>query len=102
VTLVGLTNLPALLPTDASALYARNVLDFMKLIVDDEGRPAIAEDDEIGKACMVCKDGQVLRSAEWMPSIRHSSTSSSSCWPSTWASTWSGTSPRPCIPRSWR
>ena len=32
VTLVGLTNLPALLATNASALYARNVLDFLKLI----------------------------------------------------------------------
>lgn len=63
VTLVGLSNLPALLPTDASALYARNILDFMKLVADAEGRVALAEDDEIIKACMVCKDGQVLRSA---------------------------------------
>lgn len=63
VTLVGLANLPALLPTDASALYARNILDFMKLVADAEGRLALAEDDEIIKACMVCKDGQVLRSA---------------------------------------
>ena len=31
VTLVGETNLPALVAADASALYARNVLDFLKL-----------------------------------------------------------------------
>ena len=63
VTLVGLTNLPALLATDASALYARNVLDFLKLIVDAEGRLAIPADDDIVKACLVCQNGQVLRSA---------------------------------------
>ncbi|HEX7386059.1 MAG TPA: Re/Si-specific NAD(P)(+) transhydrogenase subunit alpha [Castellaniella sp.] len=61
VTLVGLTNLPALLPTDASALYARNVLDFLKLIIDAQGALALPADDDIVKACLVCKDGQVLR-----------------------------------------
>lgn len=61
VTLVGLTNLPALLPTDASALYARNVLDFLKLIIDAQGNLALPADDDIIKACLVCKDGQLLR-----------------------------------------
>ncbi|GAA0776058.1 Re/Si-specific NAD(P)(+) transhydrogenase subunit alpha [Castellaniella ginsengisoli] len=63
VTLVGLANLPALLATDASALYARNVLDFLKLVIDAEGRFAPPADDDIVNACLVCKDGQVLRSA---------------------------------------
>jgi NAD(P) transhydrogenase subunit alpha len=63
VTLVGLTNLAALVATDASALYARNVLDFMKLIVGPEGELAIQHDDEIVTACMMCTDGKVLRSA---------------------------------------
>jgi NAD(P) transhydrogenase subunit alpha len=60
---VGLTNLAALVATDASALYARNVLDFMKLIVGPEGELAIQHDDEIVTACMMCTDGKVLRSA---------------------------------------
>src|SRR5690606_33669053 len=47
VTLIGETNLPALVAADASALYARNVLDFLKLIVDKEGKLAIDLDDEI-------------------------------------------------------
>ena len=37
VTIAGVTNLPALVGADASALYARNVLDFLKLVFD-EGR----------------------------------------------------------------
>ncbi|WP_322995502.1 Re/Si-specific NAD(P)(+) transhydrogenase subunit alpha [Castellaniella sp.] len=63
VTLVGLTNLPALLATDASALYARNLLDFLKLIINAEGQLALPDDDDIIKACLVCQGGQLLRSA---------------------------------------
>jgi NAD(P) transhydrogenase subunit alpha len=63
VTLVGYSNLPALVPTDASALYARNVQDFLKLIISPEGGLAIPQDDEIVTACLVCAGGKVLRSA---------------------------------------
>jgi len=59
VTLIGLTNLPALMPADASALYARNLLDFLKLIVDNEGKLAINLEDDIVAACLMCRDGQV-------------------------------------------
>src|SRR4029079_19576284 len=38
VTLVGETNLPALVAADASSLYARHVLDFLKLVIDKEGK----------------------------------------------------------------
>ena len=61
VTLVGLTNLPGMVATDASALYARNLLDFLKLIIDKEGNLAIARDDEIVVACLMCEGGQVVR-----------------------------------------
>ncbi|MCA3179605.1 MAG: Re/Si-specific NAD(P)(+) transhydrogenase subunit alpha [Burkholderiaceae bacterium] len=61
VHLVGETNLPALVAADASALYARNVLDFMKLIVDAEGKLKIDLEDDIVKACLVARDGQVTR-----------------------------------------
>src|SRR5690606_21847166 len=61
VTLVGLSNLPALVPHDASALYARNVLDFLKLITGPEASLAIQREDEIVAACLVCHEGSVLR-----------------------------------------
>jgi len=63
VTLIGLSNLPALLATDASSLYARNVMDFLKLITNADGALAIQQDDEIVAACQVARDGQVTRSA---------------------------------------
>lgn len=61
VQIVGRTNLPALVAADASALYARNVLDFLKLIVGKDGAPTIDLEDDIVKACLVARDGQVLR-----------------------------------------
>jgi H+-translocating NAD(P) transhydrogenase subunit alpha len=61
VILVGETNLPALVAADASALYARNVLDFLKLIVDKEANLIVNLEDDIVKACLMCRDGQLLR-----------------------------------------
>jgi NAD(P) transhydrogenase subunit alpha len=61
VTLIGETNLPALVAADASALYARNLLDFLKLVVDKDGRFALNTDDEIVTATLVCRDGLVTK-----------------------------------------
>ena len=61
VNIVGKPNMAALLPTDASALYARNLLDFMKLIVTKEGALSIPADDDIVTATLVARDGAVLR-----------------------------------------
>lgn len=61
VTLVGETNLPALVAADASALYARNVLDFLKLLFDKDGQFALNLEDDIVKACLVTHEGQLLR-----------------------------------------
>jgi NAD(P) transhydrogenase subunit alpha len=61
VTLVGETNLPALVAADASALYARNVIDFLKLVINKEGQFHVDLEDDIVKACLMCRDGQLLR-----------------------------------------
>lgn len=61
VHIIGEPNLAALVPADASALYARNVLDFLKLVIDGEGNLHIDREDEIVRAVLVCADGQVLR-----------------------------------------
>ena len=61
VTLVGYTNFPALVPADSSALYARNVIDFLKLIVDKEAALAINKEDEIVVACLMTEGGQVVK-----------------------------------------
>ncbi len=61
VKIVGLTNLPATVATDASALYARNVLNFLALSLDTKtGEFAVPRDDEIVKATLVCENGAVV------------------------------------------
>ncbi len=63
VQIVGHTNLPATVAADASSLYARNLLDFLKLIVDKEGALTIDTQDDIVAATLMCRDGAVLRQA---------------------------------------
>ena len=61
VTLIGHSNLPAMVAADSSAVYARNVLDFLKLVFDKEAQFKIDLEDDIVKACLMTQDGQVLR-----------------------------------------
>ena len=61
VTLVGYTNLASMVAADASALYARNVLDFLKLIIDKDGGLNINREDDIVAACLLSQAGQVVR-----------------------------------------
>jgi NAD(P) transhydrogenase subunit alpha len=61
VKIVGYTNLASMVAADASALYARNLIDFMKLIVDKDAKLVIPTDDDIVTACLMCRDGQAVR-----------------------------------------
>ena len=61
VTIVGDTNLPALVAADASALYARNVMDFLKLIINKEGALHVDMEDDIVAACLMAQGGEVKR-----------------------------------------
>ena len=61
VTIVGDTNLPALVAADASALYARNVLDFLKLIINKDGALHVDMEDDIVAACLMTQGGEVKR-----------------------------------------
>lgn len=61
VTIVGEPNIPALLATDTSALYARNVLALVMDIVDkaDEGKIKLNLEDEVIDKSLILKDGEV-------------------------------------------
>ena len=67
VTIIGDTNLPALVAADSSALYARNVLDFLKLIAPPAAKDAPASslkidmEDDIVAACLMTQGGEVRR-----------------------------------------
>jgi len=63
VKIVGHINMAARVPVDASQLYARNLLAFLALIVDKEGRLRIDTADEIVKAALLTMDGAIVNPA---------------------------------------
>lgn len=61
VHLIGVANLPGLVAADASALYARNLLNFLNLILDAQtGELKINREDEIIDGSLVCMAGEVI------------------------------------------
>ena len=62
VKLIGLANLPSFVAADSSALYARNVLNFLALLVDPKsGELKIDRDDEIIKGALIATGGEVVK-----------------------------------------
>lgn len=62
VSIIGETNLPAMVGADASALYARNVLDFLKLVLPKDATAVqVPMDDDIVAACLMTQGGEVKR-----------------------------------------
>jgi len=61
VTIMGPSNLPGALSADSSSLYARNLFNFVSLIVDKKsGALNVDWNDEIVKGSAVTKDGAVV------------------------------------------
>ena len=60
VILIGNSNMAGLVPGDASALYARNLVNFITPMIDPETRGlAIDWDDEIIAGTVIAHDGQI-------------------------------------------
>jgi NAD(P) transhydrogenase subunit alpha len=60
--IVGIANMPGRIAADASALYARNLLAFVGLLIKD-GALAPDLEDEILKASLVTLGGQIVHPA---------------------------------------
>ena len=64
VTLVGHANVPGRVATDASALYARNLLNFLTPLIDREAKTLkIDWNDEIVMGTLLTRDGKVVHPA---------------------------------------
>lgn len=62
VKIIGLANLPASVPFDASALYARNLYNFLVLMLDPKtGEFKIDRSDEVIAGTLACADGAPVR-----------------------------------------
>jgi NAD(P) transhydrogenase subunit alpha len=61
VKIVGFTNVAGRLAASASALYAKNLLTFLEILIDKkEKKLAVGWDDEIVKATALTRDGAVV------------------------------------------
>ena len=60
VTIIGLNNLPSLLSTDASALYSRNIFEFIKLLINDQGSLYINREDELVAGALLTTEGNLI------------------------------------------
>ena len=61
VTIIGAANLARNLAADSSALFARNLYNFLSAFWDMEKRgPLLPDDDEIVKGVRLTKDGKVV------------------------------------------
>jgi NAD(P) transhydrogenase subunit alpha len=64
VHLVGIANLPGLVAADSSALYARNLMNFLNLTLDSKtGEFNLNREDEIIEGTLVCTGGEVIKKA---------------------------------------
>ncbi|OGA49879.1 MAG: NADP transhydrogenase subunit alpha [Betaproteobacteria bacterium RIFCSPLOWO2_12_FULL_62_58] len=62
VHIIGIANLPALVAADSSALYARNLLNFLSLMLDvKSGAFKIDREDEIIAGTLMCMGGEVVK-----------------------------------------
>ena len=59
IKIVGNSQLPSSMPSDASKLYGKNVLNFLRLLIDKEGKLDLNFEDDLVKGTCVAHDGKV-------------------------------------------
>jgi NAD(P) transhydrogenase subunit alpha len=59
VTILGNSNLASDMPSDASKLYGKNILNFLQLIITKEGALELNFEDDLVKGCCIAHEGAV-------------------------------------------
>ncbi|MGM0464397.1 MAG: Re/Si-specific NAD(P)(+) transhydrogenase subunit alpha [Bacteroidota bacterium] len=60
VRIIGESNLPSAMPSDASKMYGNNVFNFLKLLFDEEGNYKLNMEDEIIRGTCLTHEGEVI------------------------------------------
>lgn len=60
VKIIGNSNYPSGMPVDASRMYGKNLINFLKLLIDDEGNLKLDFEDEIVKGACVTHQGEIV------------------------------------------
>ncbi len=59
ITIIGNSNLPSTQPMDASKMYAKNILNFLKLFINKEKQFNVNLEDEIINTCLIADAGEI-------------------------------------------
>jgi NAD(P) transhydrogenase subunit alpha len=59
VTIIGLNNVPSLLPYHATEMYARNILNLLGDLIE-KGALVLSQEDEVVRGALVCQNGEIL------------------------------------------
>ncbi|NOX48247.1 MAG: Re/Si-specific NAD(P)(+) transhydrogenase subunit alpha [Chlorobi bacterium] len=68
VKIIGNSNYPSGMPVDASRMYGKNLINFLKLIIDEEGNTKLDFEDEIIKGACITHKGELVNErvkAKW-------------------------------------
>lgn len=60
VTIIGQSNYPAQMPLDASRMFGKNVINFLKLLIGEEGNLNLNFDDDIVKGTCITHQNEIL------------------------------------------
>ncbi len=60
VAIIGNSALRSTMPSDASKLYGKNVLNFLNLIIDKEGGLNLNFEDDLVKGCCITHNGEIV------------------------------------------
>jgi NAD(P) transhydrogenase subunit alpha len=60
ITIIGQSDYPSDMPFDSSAMFGKNVLNFIKLIISEEGNMNLDFEDEIVKGTCLTHEGEVV------------------------------------------
>ncbi|MEO5888862.1 MAG: Re/Si-specific NAD(P)(+) transhydrogenase subunit alpha [Ferruginibacter sp.] len=59
VSIVGSSRLPGTMPSDASKLYGKNILNFLQLIIDKDGKLNLNFEDDLVKGTCIVHEGNI-------------------------------------------
>lgn len=60
ITIIGNSNLPAMMPSDASKVYGKNIINFLQLITNGNGEFSLNLEDELVKGTCIMQAGNII------------------------------------------
>lgn len=68
VTIVGNSSYPSDMPVDASRMYGNNLVNFLKLLIDEDGNLKLDFEDEIVKGTCMVHEKEIM--SDWLKKVR--------------------------------